>query len=76
MNEFRFVLAEGAEGGSTDLALAVTAVPGVHGVDLHPATREVWVRGDDLDVSAINAAIEHAGFRLDDAYPQAVRGPL
>lgn len=75
MTELRFVLAEGTERGSTGLAPAVTAVAGVRGVELHPSTREVWVRGEDLDVPAIKAAIEHAGYRLDDAYPQAVRGP-
>ena len=76
MIELRFVLAEGAQHGSTGLAPALTAVAGVRGVDLHPSTREVWIRGDNLDIEAIKAAIRHAGFRLDDAYPQAVRGPL
>ena len=74
MTELRFVLAEGTDGGSTGLAPALTAVAGVRGVELHPSTREVWVRGDDLDASAIKAAIEHAGFQLDETYPQAVRG--
>ena len=76
MTEFRFALAEPTEHGFTGLVPAVTAVSGVRGVEFHPSTREVWVRGDDLDVSAIEAAVEHAGYRLDDEYPQAVHGPL
>lgn len=76
MTELRFVLAEATEQGSTGLAPVLTAVAGVRGVELHPSTREVWVRGEDLDVAAIKAAIEHAGYRLDDAYAQAVPGPL
>ena len=75
MGELRFVLAEGESSPTSGLAPAITSVPGVRGVEVHPSTREVWVRGEALDVSAIQAAIKSAGYELDPSYPQAVGQP-
>lgn len=58
----------------------VTAIPGVVPSDAWvssawtstPALRELYVRGDDLDEQLLKEAIESAGYRLDDAYPQGV----
>ena len=72
--EVRFVLSRTAA-DRTRLAPAVTGVDGVHGVDVHPSTREVWVRGEDLDIRTVREAIESAGCALDDEYPQGVVGP-
>lgn len=75
MTELRFVLVEGDASPTGRLVPAITSIPGVQGVQVHPSTREVWVRGRDLDTSAIRDAIKSAGYELDPSYPQAVTRP-
>ncbi|HVM19108.1 MAG TPA: hypothetical protein VM307_04040 [Egibacteraceae bacterium] len=76
VTELRFVLSDDREVDGGDLVPAIASLPGVRGVDVHPSVHEVWVRGHDVDPQAVKAAIEASGHRLDDAYPQAVDGPL